>query len=88
MKSFILLALSLIALVSAYPIVQDQHLTELDKCDEYQESMSSIETYTGIPNIIEVDDYFLNSLGLIAEDPIIEYNDESVVANDVDDGNY
>ncbi|KAJ2057432.1 hypothetical protein GGI17_005641 [Coemansia sp. S146] len=84
MKSFILLALSLIALVSAYPIVQDQHLTELDKCDEYQESLST-ETYTGIPNIIEVDEYFLNSLGLIAEDPIIEHNDESVKRREIEE---
>ncbi|KAJ2248906.1 hypothetical protein GGI13_004469, partial [Coemansia sp. RSA 455] len=87
MKSFIILVLSLFALVSAYPIAQDQYLTEVDKCDEYQESMSTTEAYTSIPNIFEVDEFILNSLGLIDEDQSIEQNDESVVANDVDIAN-
>ncbi|KAJ2233732.1 hypothetical protein GGI13_008753 [Coemansia sp. RSA 455] len=85
MKSFIILVLSLFALVSAYPIAQDH--TEVDKCDEYQESMSTTEAYTSIPNIIEVDELILNSLGLIDEDQSIEQNDESMVANDVDTAN-
>ncbi|KAJ2028839.1 Protein BZZ1, partial [Coemansia sp. S3946] len=59
----------------------------LDKCDEYQESMSTTEAYTSIPNIFEVDEFILNSLGLIDEDQSIEQNDESVVANDVDIAN-
>ncbi|KAJ2052920.1 hypothetical protein H4S04_001025 [Coemansia sp. S16] len=88
MKSFIILVLSLFALVSAYPIAQDQYLTEVDKCDEYQESMSTTEAYTSIPNIFEVDELILNSLGLIDEDQSIEQNDESAVANDIDTENY
>ncbi|KAJ2099614.1 hypothetical protein GGI09_002701 [Coemansia sp. S100] len=87
MKSFIILILSLLALVSAYPIAQDPYFTEVDKCDEYQESMSTTEAYTSIPNIFEVDELILNSLGLIDEDQSIEQNDESAVANDIDTGN-
>ncbi|KAJ2688628.1 hypothetical protein IWW39_002100 [Coemansia spiralis] len=82
MKLFIVLALSLLA-ASAHPIWREAQLTELDTCDDYQESVSS-ESFTGIPNIIEVDADFLASLGLIVSTLGIEGNDESVVANDVD----
>ncbi|KAJ2068598.1 hypothetical protein GGI08_000785 [Coemansia sp. S2] len=41
--------------------------------------MSTTEAYTSIPNIFEVDEFILNSLGLIDEDQSIEQNDESVV---------
>ncbi|KAJ2033415.1 hypothetical protein H4S03_005668 [Coemansia sp. S3946] len=49
--------------------------------------MSTTEAYTSIPNIFEVDELILNSLGLIDEDQSIEQNDESAQQDEWDEQN-